>query len=84
MEKISGGDLGKYFGDLITSWWVILAMAGITVVLSCIYLALLRCATKPVLYISFVLIFLMLLGGGFYVYYLSTRYDDNDHTKSVM
>jgi hypothetical protein len=36
---------------------------------------------KPILYISFILIFVLLLGGGFYVYYLSNHYDVNDHTR---
>ena len=67
-------------GDLITAWWVILVMGVITVVISFIYLFLLRIITKPILYISFVLIFLLLVGGGFYVFYLSTKYDGSDNT----
>lgn len=53
-------------------------------VLCLIYLILLRCFAKPMLYISFVLIFILLLGGGFYVYYLSEKYEDGDNTRSVM
>lgn len=53
-------------------------------VLCLIYLFLLRCFAKPLLYISFVLIFALLLGGGFYVYYLGDRYEAKDHTRSVM
>lgn len=71
-------------GDLGTAWYIFLIMIGISLVLCLIYLFLLRCFAKPLLYISFVLIFGLLLGGGFYVYYLGDRYEPNDHTRSVM
>lgn len=59
-------------------------MAGVTTVLCLIYLFLLRCVAKPLLYVSFVLIFVLLVGGGFYVYFLNTNYVDTDNTKKVM
>jgi len=71
-------------GDLATAWYIFLIMIGISLVLCLIYLILLRCFAKPMLYISFVMIFALLLGGGFYVYYLADRYEDGDHTRSVM
>lgn len=84
MENLTSGDLGRYMGDLSTAWYIFLIMGGITMVLCLIYLILLRCFAKPMLYISFVLIFILLLGGGFYVYYLSEKYEDGDNTRSVM
>ena len=71
-------------GDLGTAWYIFLIMLGISLVLCLLYLFLLRCFAKPLLYISFVLIFALLLGGGFYVYYLGDRYESGDHTRSVM
>jgi hypothetical protein len=84
MSYIGDGDLAKYMGDLQTAWWVFLAMLGITTVICLIYLFLLRCIAKPLLYVSFVLIFTLLVGGGFYVYYLNLDYADTDNTKDVM
>ncbi len=84
MENLTSGDLGRYMGDLATAWYIFLIMGGISMVLCLIYLILLRCFAKPMLYISFVLIFALLLGGGFYVYYLANRYEENDNTRSVM
>lgn len=81
---MTDGNLGKYMGDLITSWWLFLVMAGISTVISIIYILLLRVIAKPLLYISFILIFALLVGGGFYVFFLSYRYDSSDHTNKVM
>jgi hypothetical protein len=69
LSTITDGDLGAYMGDLYTAWWVILLMAGVTSCLCVIYLVLLRCFAKPILYLSFVAIFVLLVGGGFYVYF---------------
>ncbi len=78
MEKLTSGNLGKYMGDLATAWYIYLIMGGISLVLCLLYLLLLRCFAKPLLYISFVLIFALLLGGGFYVYYQGNTYDEED------
>lgn len=72
--------MGKYMGDLATAWWVFLVMGGVTTCLCLIYLFLLRCVAKPLLYVSFLLIMALLVGGGFYVYYLAGKYEDSDHT----
>jgi hypothetical protein len=82
INKMSEGDLGRYMGDLATAWYIFLIMGGISLVLCLIYIILLRCFAKPMLYISFVLIFVLLLGGGFYVYYSAEDYQG--HTISVM
>lgn len=84
VDKVTSGNLGRYMGDLATAWYIFLIMAGISTVLSLIYLILLRCFAKPLLYISFVLIFGLLLGGGFYVYFLANKYENSDHTRDVM
>ena len=84
MTQVTSGDLGKYIGDLASAWYIYLIMLGISLVLCLLYLILLRCFAKPLLYISFVLIFVLLLGGGFYVYYLGNTYEESDHTRDVM
>jgi solute carrier family 44 (choline transporter-like protein), member 2/4/5 len=84
LAKIADGDLGKYMGDLATCWWVFLVLGGIAAVLGFVYLVLLRWFAKPLIYISFVLIFVLLVGGGFYVYFLASRYMEGDNTVKVM
>jgi len=59
-------------------------MGGAATVLSTIYLYLLRWIAKPVIYTSIVMIFCLLVGGGFYVLFEGLTYDDSDHTKDVM
>lgn len=60
--------LGNYIGDLATCWWMFLVMLGISTVIALIYLFLLRCVAKPLIYISFVLILLILIASGAYVF----------------
>lgn len=59
-------------------------MIFISVTLCLLYLFLLRCVAKPLLYVSFVMIFLLLLGGGFYVYFMAYKYVDGDTTQKTM
>ena len=84
MNYVASGNLGRYIGDLGTAWYIYLIMAGISLVLCLIFLILLRYITAPLLYISFVLIFFLLLGGGFYVYYEGNTYDGSDNTRKIM
>lgn len=84
MAQLTSGNLGKYIGDLSTAWWIYLVGAGIALVLLIIFMLLLRCVAAPLLYISFVLIFCLLLGGGFYVYYEGNTYDPSDNTYKIM
>jgi hypothetical protein len=55
-------------GDLGTCWWVFLVMLGISSVIAMLYLFLLRCFAKPIIYISFVLILVILIASGAYVF----------------
>lgn len=81
---MTGGQLAKYFVDLGTAWWVLLAMCGISCVFACIYLFLLRCCAGPMIWISFISIFALLITGGVYVYELQYRYAAEDSTSSAM
>lgn len=84
VEKFTSGDLGRYMGDLAVAWWILLVAAGISLVFSLAYLFLLRWIAKPMIYISMVIIFLLLVGGGFYVFYVGLTYEAGDHTRNLM
>lgn len=71
-------------GDLVSVWYLFLIMAGISAVLCIIYLILLKWMAKPMIYLSIVAIFGLLVGGGFYVLYTGLNYEGNDHTRNVM
>ena len=61
-------------GDLGICWWLFLVMLGISATIAFIYLVLLRCFVKPLLYLSFVVILVIVVGGGFYGFFLIQRY----------
>jgi hypothetical protein len=84
LNQTENGKLGKYMGDLGTCWWLFLAMLGVSAVISLIYLFLLRCIAKPLLYISFVLVLLALVGSGAYVFGQNLKYEEGDKTKKLM
>ena len=68
LENFTNNGLAKYMGDAGRCWYIFLIMAGISFAICLIYLLLLRCFAKPILYISFILILALLGGGGAYVY----------------
>jgi len=84
ISKLADGDISKYMSDCVTSWYIFLIMGGITSAICMIYLFLLRCIAKPILYISFVGIFALLVGGGFYVYFQYSEYPEGDSTRNAM
>ncbi len=84
LKKIASGDLGRYMSDLATCWWVFLVLGGITFVLSFTYLVLMRWFAKPIIYLSMVSIVVLLVGGGFYVYFIATKYEMGDNTRKAM
>ncbi len=60
-------------------------MAAISLVITMLYMFLLRCTAKPVLYVSFILILVLLVGGGLYVWILATeKYLPEDNTYTAM
>ena len=84
LETYFSDGLTKYMGDLVTCYWLFLVMAAVAFVISFLYLFLLRCIAKPLLYISFVLILLLLAGGGLYVWMEKDNYNESDNTYTVM
>lgn len=65
MNKQMGG-FGKYMADLKESWALILVMSLFSFFVTLGYLALLRWITKPLLYVSLFLIFIV---GGLISFY---------------
>jgi hypothetical protein len=75
LNKVASGDLGRYMTDLSICWWVFLVLGGISAVLGFVYLVLLRWFAKPIIYLSMVAIIGLMIGGGFYVFFLGNKYD---------
>jgi len=84
LGKIADSDAGRYMGDLARAWWVLLVVGFISTTLAFGYLFLLKWFAKPIIFISFIAIFVLLVGGGFYVYFASARYEIGDSTEKVM
>lgn len=70
--------LGTLILDFKNAWHVILYMFVITLVITIIYVYLLKFIAKPLLYTSLVLIVLGLVGGGGFVFYLSQGVVEED------
>jgi solute carrier family 44 (choline transporter-like protein), member 1 len=84
MNSTEGSKLGAYIGDLYTCWWLFLAMLGISAAIAMLYMFLLRCFTKPLLYISFILILAILVASGIYVFISASNYTSGDKTYEIM
>lgn len=84
LGNIADSDAGRYMGDLARAWWVLLVVGFISTTLAFGYLFLLKWFAKPIIFTSFVSILVLLVGGGFYVYFLANRYELGDYTQQVM
>jgi hypothetical protein len=81
LGNIADSDAGRYMGDLARAWWVLLVVGFISTTLAFGYLFLLKWFAKPIIFTSFVSILVLLVGGGFYVYFLANRYELGDYTQ---
>ena len=70
----SMGGMGRYMVDIRNSWRLIVLMCLMSVVITLVYLALLRWITKPILYISLFAIFLFGTLTAVWLYRQSTMY----------
>lgn len=68
-EMNKKADFSTYLADVAKCWQAVAGMAGATIIISLVYIVLLRWITKPLLYISMLLILIMfiLLGGFAYL-----------------
>jgi len=71
-------------GDLVTCWWLLLVMAFVSAIVSFLYLYLLKWIGRPILYFSFLLILVLLVGAGVYAYVLSDDYQEGDSTRDIL
>lgn len=62
--------LGSLIADFRTGWVVILIMSAVVIIITLIYVFLLRWIAKPLIYISIIIIHLAMAGG---IYYLVSR-----------
>jgi hypothetical protein len=60
--------LGNYINDVKKSWVTLLIMGFVTGIITLLYIWLLKCITKPLLYSSLVAIFVLGVGVGYYAY----------------
>ena len=79
-----GSPVSNYFSDISTAWWTFLVVALLAMVFSFLYLVLLRCCTKPLVWITIILIFVLFLAGGAYVYERKNMYPNNVSTQRLM
>ncbi len=68
VNGLTGDRAGQYIADIAMAYWVLLVMCLVAGILGLIYLYLLKCCAKPLLYISFLLVFLLLIAAGAFCY----------------
>lgn len=75
-------NFGKYMADIAQCWQAIAGMCAATLVISVIYIFLLKWITKPLLYVSMllILVFFILLGGWSWIQ--RTKYDPVTEEKN--
>lgn len=69
---------GSYIRGIAEAWPVLAIMGAVTLFVTLIYIYLLRCITKPILYGSLLLIFLFLVGVTGYMFKVWTDIEDKD------
>ena len=58
----------QYINDIKQAWLVLVIMAIVTFVITILYIWLLKAITKPLLYTSLLLIFVLGIGAGYYAF----------------
>lgn len=67
-------------GDLITCWWVLLLCAIAGFIFGFIYMLLLRCFAKIMVFVTIVFVFILLLVIGTVCWFWKNRYDSTERT----
>lgn len=60
--------IGAYVNDIKLAWEVLAVMGFVSLVITVLYIWLLKCITKPLIYTSLVLIFVLGVATGYYAY----------------
>jgi hypothetical protein len=84
MEDYGGNYLTSYMGDVFTCWWVFIACAGISFVMSFVYMCFIKCCAKILVWITIFLGFFVLLGCAIYIYLTADTYAEEDSTRNYM
>jgi hypothetical protein len=83
LDKQSG--MGQYIVQLKASWEAIAIMSFVTILISLLYIWLLKWITKPLLYVSMLIILLCFLVMAAYGYMVAQEYEkDSDDWKMAM
>lgn len=77
-DKYNADKLSDYITDLINAWQVMLICIGAAFILGFIYLLLVRCFAGAIVWLTIISIFVILAGGGYWVYHLRNNYDEAD------
>lgn len=72
------GGFGNYINDIKDAWFVLVVMVVVCPMITVFYVWLLKIVTKPLLYSSLVLIFLLGCGTGYYTYQTTQAMPDKD------
>lgn len=72
----------KWLVQLGECWDVLVGMAFATVVISLVYIWLLKCITKPLLYTSMLLILILFAGAGYWSWMSKDDYDETLDEKN--
>jgi hypothetical protein len=72
LEKMLNDKLSQYLGDLYTAWWVILLAAGFALVISFIYMFIVRCCAGVITWCCIFLFIGVLAAAGYFFYLRGT------------
>ena len=72
------GGFGNYINDIKDAWFVLVVMVVVCPMITVFYVWLLKIVTKPLLYTSLILIFLLGCGTGYYTYQTTQAMPDKD------
>lgn len=75
MDMMNEG-FGSYIKDIAESWVVLIIMSILVVLITFVYIQLLRYATKPILYGSLLLITILLILCTYFTYDNTTKFTD--------
>lgn len=75
------GGFGNYINDIKDAWFVMIVMAVVSLLVTITYVWLLKILTKPLLYTSLVLIFLLGCATGYYAYSQTQAMENKDGSE---
>lgn len=84
MDKYGGNYVTTYMSDVYYCWWVFIVAAAVSFVLGFVYLVLLRCCAKIMIWFTIFSGFFALLACGLYLYFTSFNYSSTDSTRNYM